>query len=246
MPATTKGNNAPKYVLGVDGCRAGWVAVRRSIDGDSTGAAIWPDFATLMREAATNAAMTIVDMPIGLADKERRTCEKLARQLLKPKRTPSVFSSPLRPMLNFATWEEANCWGKNLGPGMGLQKQAWAITPKIREIDDAITPQDQMRLGEGHPEIAFWRLNGGAPCDHPKRKPEGAKERRNLLARNGFANAEELFVKLKEIVGRGVARDDVYDACALALTAEARLIGMAQHLTDGSRDARGLLMEIWG
>jgi len=235
-----------KYVLGVDGCRAGWISVWRSLEGKSTGAAVWPDFETLMREANANVEMTIVDMPIGLADQERRACEKLARSLLKPKRATSVFSSPLRPMLSLGSYEEANAWGKALGPGFGLQKQAWMIAPKIKEIDALISPADQARISEGHPEIAFWRLNGGAPCNHPKRKPKGAEERRELLAQNGFSNAEDLFKKLKTVADRGIARDDVYDACALALTAEARLNGNAQHLTDGKRDVRGLLMEIWG
>ena len=120
------------------------------------------------------------------------------------------------------------------------------IVPKIREIDEIIQPSDQNRLAEGHPEVAFWRLNGGKSCRYPKRKAEGAQERLALLTAGGIANAEIIYQKLKSAFGGGLARDDVYDACALALTAKARLAGDATHLTDGAKDSRGLKMEIWG
>jgi predicted RNase H-like nuclease len=193
-----------------------------------------------------DAAMTIVDMPIGLADADRRHCEFLARRKLTPGRTSSVFSSPRRPMLGFASYAEANAWGKAQQQNGGLSKQAWMIAPKIREIDDVITPADQARLGEGHPEVAFARLKGG-PCAFAKRKPEGQRERLQLLKRAGVTNAEDIYLALRaEHGGQAVGRDDVYDACVLALTAKARLENRALRLSDDARDARGLLMEIWG
>lgn len=151
-------------------------------------------------------------------------------------------------MLGFAAYEEANQWGKQQGPdgGGGLSKQAWMITPKIREIDAVISPDDQDRLGEGHPEVAFTRLNDGEPCRFAKRTTEGKRERRALLSRNGLTSAHDLFRRLKQMHGSGVAEDDIYDACALALTARARLEGKAIRLSDDERDARGLVMEIWG
>jgi predicted RNase H-like nuclease len=56
----------------------------------------------------------------------------------------------------------------------------------------------------------------------------------------------EHYERLKKTFGSQVSLDDVYDACVLAITAKARLAGEALHLTDGARDSRGLLMEIWG
>lgn len=204
-----------------------------------------PDFKALRGMAP--AAMTIIDMPIGLADAGRRACEAMTRQKIGPRRS-SVFSAPRRPMLAFSDYAQANEWGKRQGKalGGGLSKQAWMIVPKIRDIDAVITPADQDYVGEGHPELAFWRLNGGAPCRRPKREKEGAEERRALLDRAGIADAAAHFDALRKRYGRGVALDDVYDACVLALTAEARLNGEAVRLSDGARDARGLVMEIWG
>ena len=257
MPATTSGISAKdgtqhasmgRFVIGVDGCPAGWAAVRLNLFDGGIAAFITKNFAGLLRDSGADAAMIMVDMPIGLASEGKRGCEVLARKLLKPLRHASVFSSPRRPMLDFETYGEANAWGKRQQAiGVGLSKQAWMIAPKIAEIDAAITSADQARLGEGHPEVAFARLNGGTPCAHAKKKPEGRDERRCLLESAGITNADALFDALRAEVGAGkVARDDVYDACAMALTAKARLDGNVIRLSDDARDARGLLMEIWG
>lgn len=151
-------------------------------------------------------------------------------------------------MLACADYAAANALGKSQGTegGGGLSRQAWGILPKIREIDAAIKPRDQARLGEGHPEVAFCRLNGSAPCRHSKRTPEGLRERREILSGHAIVNADALFEDLKKSAPRSVACDDVFDACALALTAEARLAGRALRFSDDARDARGLVMEIWG
>lgn len=248
-PAKTTGrrNAARDFVLGVDGCRAGWAAIRLNLYDNAASGFVAPFFSALIEDSGRDATMVVVDMPIGLADAGRRGCEALARAILKPNRASSVFTPPRRPMLAFDRYEDANRWGKAQEPKGGLSKQAWMIAPKIREVDAAIAPAHQARLCEGHPEIAFARLNAGKPCAHPKRTEDGAAERRALLARAGLSNAEEIYRTLR--AGHGAAavkRDDVYDACALALTARARLQGTATHLTDGARDARGLLMEIWG
>ncbi len=247
MPMTPKttaaGIGCNAFVLGGDGCRAGWVAVRVNLCDHQASGFIAERFSELIAE---KCAMLIVDMPIGLATEGRRDCERQARRKLSPGRTSSVFSSPRRPMLEFASYQDANAWGKAQQPkGGGLSKQAWMIAPKIREIDAAISPADQARIGEGHPEVAFARLKG-APCAHPKRTAQGANERLDLLMRAGVSNAEEIYQSLRAQAGaRAIGRDDVYDACVLALTARARLDGTAWRLGDGARDARGLVMEIW-
>lgn len=248
MPATIKGKtgNLPVKgcVLGVDGCRAGWAVVCVNLCDNRVSGWIATSFAEIL--GVKQAAMIIVDMPIGLCETGPRACEALARKLLSPLRHSSVFSSPKRPMLAFDRYEDANAWGKQ-HCGTGLSKQAWMIAPKMCEIDEVITPADQVRLGEGHPEVAFARLNNEKPCVWPKRKIEGQAERRALLERAGMVEAEDIYLSLRAEHGASaVARDDLYDAAALALTAKARLDGAALHLTDEARDARGLIMEIWG
>ena len=196
--------------------------------------------------------MTMADMPIGLADEAARACERDARALLSPLRHASVFSPPRRGMLAFDDYAAANAWGKaqakrltGAEKGGGLSRQAWMIAPKIREVDAFMTPARQARLAEAHPEVAFWRLNGGKPCAHAKRAADGRAERRALLAANGL-DPDPHFADLRKAAGGGAGLDDWYDACALALTAKARLEDAAVRLSDDARDARRLVMEIWG
>lgn len=196
--------------------------------------------------------MTMADMPIGLGDETARACETEARALLSPLRHASVFSPPRRGMLAFADYSAANAWGKaqakrltGAEKGGGLSRQAWMLATKIREVDAFMTPARQARIAEAHPEVAFWRLNGGAPCAHAKRTAEGRAERNALLTANGL-DPDPLFADLRKAAGGGAGLDDWYDACALALTAKARLEGEAVRLGDDARDARGLAMEIWG
>ena len=49
-------------------------------------------------------------------------------------------------------------------PPRKVSKQLFNIAPKIREVDEALRapPDAAGRVFEVHPELAFWRLNGGA------------------------------------------------------------------------------------
>lgn len=151
-------------------------------------------------------------------------------------------------MLAYKTHAEASAWGMAQGraAGGGLSIQAWHILGKIAEIDQVVSPRLQSMVGEGHPEVAFLRLNGGRACAHRKVRSAGRTERLQILAKNGLAVSNEFLAEAKAVFGGRAKPDDVLDACALALTAKARLEGQALHLTDGARDARGLVMEIWG
>jgi predicted RNase H-like nuclease len=205
--------------------------------------AIADSFGALMDGPLASTHLIVVDMPIGLPDTPGRACEREVRRAIGPRRS-SVFSSPLRGMLAFSDYQVANAYGK--AHGAGLSKQAWMITRKIREIDAWIAPALQSRVIEGHPELAFTRL-GGAPCAFPKRHADGARERKRILEANGLS-AEPLLRMTRETYPfkRMFADDDLVDACAMALTAEAIAAKTAWRLGDGARDARGLLMEICG
>jgi predicted RNase H-like nuclease len=232
-----------RYVLGVDGCRAGWLVATRFLDRSEFNVDFAKSFRSILDGPGRGAAAIMVDMPIGLADAGSRVCETEARRRLGPRRA-SVFSSPLRAMLDFDRYEDANAYGK--ARGRGLSRQAWMIAPKIKEIDGLIAPADQRIIGEAHPELAFAAL-GGRPCAHPKRTPQGAAERRRLLETAGVHSLNALIGGLREKARArsSFADDDVIDSIALTLTAAARLVGTAIRLGDGARDARGLLMEIW-
>ncbi|TIX09969.1 MAG: DUF429 domain-containing protein, partial [Mesorhizobium sp.] len=88
-----------RMLVGVDGCKAGWIAVHRHPDA-APWVSVFPGFAALL--AALPASATIaVDMPIGLPDSSQkggRGPEALVRPLLGGRQS-SVFSIPSRAAL---------------------------------------------------------------------------------------------------------------------------------------------------
>jgi len=221
-------------VAGIDGCRGGWLMVRRSPERGSADFVIFEHWRDL-----PEADMIAVDMLIGLPESGERGCDRLARKLLG-KRRSSVFLGLRRPLLDFADYPSANEWAKS--DGAGLSKQAWYLLDKIREIDSAIKPDDQARIRETHPELAFLALKG-APLQQSKKSPDGIAERTELLEAAGFGRIQSWIDLLG---GERALADDLLDACALALAAERMQRGEAMRLPDDPpRDAKGLAMEIW-
>lgn len=232
----------PRTALGVDGCRAGWVVAERSA---RRGAPVELRLARSFAEVLERRDATLaVDLPVGLPDGPRvvpRDCDREARALLGSRRS-TVFAPPLRGHLG------ARTYGARLR-GAGLSIQAFHLLPKLREVDAALGPEDQERVLEAHPELAFQRL-AGEPLAEPKRTREGRLRRRALLAEArrpsvpGALDALDRF--LKETRRYEVAEDDALDALVLTRTAWLRERGRARCLpSEPPRDARGLRMEIW-
>lgn len=233
-------------VAGVDGTKSGWVAV------------IW-DGATCNVRSARSAAQLIqlldsstligIDMPIGLpesAEPGGRDCERLARKVLRAKAS-SVFSSPVRASLAATTYQEAMRINRASSThGLGISKQCHALFGKLREIDAMVTPQNQERIFEVHPEVSFAILAEqlGEQTPLPSKKTvAGAISRIRLLEAAGFRSLQSLMERVREF---GAAEDDLLDACVSAWTAQRRAAGTAKRLPDDPpRDSRGLAMEIW-
>lgn len=219
---------------GVDGCRGGWLMVRRYPARGTADFLIFEHWRDLPA-----ADMIAVDMPIGLPDSGERRCDRLARKKLGPRRS-SVFLGLRRPLLDFETYAAANEWAKT--DGAGLSKQAWYLLGKIRELDGIVTPGSQARIRETHPELAFLALKG-KPLAHSKKTQEGIAERRDLLREAGFGRIDPW---LELLSAENAVADDLLDACALALAAERMLRGEGKRLPDDPLcDAKGLRMEIW-
>lgn len=224
-------------IAGIDGCRSGWLIVEAN--GDLSKAEL--QFAPNWNSVNCAAKIVAVDMPIGISQRGVRQCEVEARKLLSPY-AARVFKSLSRGALRFAQseWKTANQWSKGQGFG-GISKQIWNIRPKIKEIDRAIASADQARIYEAHPELAFARINGGKPLDS-KHTPEGLRARKRLLVREGFTNLDSW---LQDLRGKGAKADDLFDACALSLTARNILHGHAIHLPEVVEcDSRNLRMSI--
>ena len=84
-------------VLGVDGCRAGWVgALLRGTTYDVLVAADIASLVAAARHAAPDLAVVAIDIPIGLPDDRPRLTDRLARSRLPVGRKSSVFPTPSR------------------------------------------------------------------------------------------------------------------------------------------------------
>lgn len=224
-------------VCGIDGCRGGWVVVTARV---RPWRVLAVDVVSRLDAALAGPAEFIaIDMPIGLARHGPRACDQLARSMLGARRS-SVFPAPVRAVLDAEDYPDA-LRRSRAASGVGLSKQTWHLVPKIIELDSLMTPALQPRVREAHPELAFARL-GGAPMSTHKSAPAGRAERVAVIgeppvATGGLTGTAH---------GARAGADDLLDALVLAHVAADMITGDAIVVGDGSRDERGLVMEIWG
>ncbi|NBN65867.1 DUF429 domain-containing protein [Pannonibacter tanglangensis] len=240
---------APRWIAGVDGCPAGWIAVLAPADDLSRATVrVVPRLDELL-DATPRVEVLAIDMPMGLPERTRpggRGPEAAVRPHLGARQS-SVFSIPSRRAVyapDYATaCAEALATSE---PPRKVSKQAFCLFPKIRELDGLLRAGASDRVYEVHPEVAFWRLNGGRAMQLPKKikgkvNPDGLDERRALLRAEGLP-AEVL----QQRPPRGAAADDLVDACVCLLIARRLLEGTATPFpAEPERDACGLQMAIW-
>lgn len=223
---------------GIDGCKGGWVVAEASGEGGSVSFRILPRqrLAEIFQEADTGGAIVVIDMPIGLPDREPRTCDGLARRVVGPRRASSVFPVPCRA----AVYTKGNPSLVNERVfGKRLSRQSLAILDRIREVDELMGVERQKCVREAHPEVGFAVLNGG-PLTHPKKTKEGVRERLCILRATGIVfdvDAVRSMFKASD-----VARDDIIDAAVCLATAKRIVPGAAQPIAP--LDGTGLRMEI--
>jgi predicted RNase H-like nuclease len=224
-------------VAGVDGCRAGWVIVtcqgRRVVNVSAVA-----DLQTLVEQIDSGTLqVAAIDIPIGLAEKDRRESDREARKRLGARRS-SVFPAPVRAVLAAMSYEEA-CAISRATSGRAISKQLFNILPKIREVDALVTPERQRHLVEMSPELSLALL-GGAPMAHSKLSAAGRTERLRVLGAYFGRDGVERAATHPPATAKA---DDVLDAFAGAWTAWRVAAGEHLHL-GGERDGRGLRMEM--
>jgi len=225
------------FVAGVDGCRAGWVRFAVEIPSLVTSVEV-VDLTEVLRNRPADLACIGIDIPIGLLDGSR-ACDKAARKLLAQPRGTSVFAAPCRAALSATTHAAASQINRDK-TGRGLSQQAFGIIPKIKQVDDAITPECQNWAFEVHPEVCFWALNKRHPMTHNKKTKEGAVERIALL-RRVFPEIEKHLASRPHRVGA----DDLLDAAAAAWTALRCYRKEAECVCVPERDQKGLEATIY-
>ena len=226
-------------VVGVDGCPGGWLAVAYDGDAGTIAPAVHRSFVEVLA-AYPDAERIGIDIPIGLIEVGRRRADLEARKVLGPRRN-SVFPAPDPRVVAAPTYAEANRRFRSM-TGRGVSRQAFAIFPKVIEVNRTLTPALQGRVFEVHPEVCFWAL-GGRPMEHRKRSTEGFEERRALLADAlGIAIPER---RAAGVMAKPAGADDVLDAIAAAWTARRDALGQSGRLPEEPQvDGRGLRMEM--
>ena len=217
------------HYLGLDGYRRGWVAAWIDDQGNHG----FDYSIRLSRLLAMPHQRAMIDMPIGLKMAGHRKCDIRARELAGS----SVFMGARRNLWEFPDQASANQhYWRHEGPGMGISCQLWNIRDKIKEVDDFITPDRQVTIGEAHPELIFRKLGDQLRLEG-KKSARGRDQRIKLLADRGFVKISK-WLTLR--YGTGIGRDDLIDACACAVAAR----DSNTRLGDDEVDSRGLRMEI--
>jgi predicted RNase H-like nuclease len=216
--------------IGVDGCRGGWVW--SAWDEGAGGAGEW--HSGWVRRAEELEALAcggdiLIDIPIGLPAPEGRgrACDSAARRALG-KRSATVFSPPIRAVLDAPDWAAANHTQRALGAG-GISRQAWGLVPKLREVDAWLAGGARVRerVLETHPELLFAALAGGHPLIPGKKSREGRALRLALLEEVAPGAADAAGLRARAHPRSILAPDDILDAMvagwAASLPAERRL-----------------------
>jgi len=229
-------------ICGADGCKGGWVVVEENLDAREISWRVVPTLRDLATGKSPPQIITL-DVPIGLPDKGSRACDLEARKLLGPGRASSVFPAPIRPILQASSHAEASA-ARAAVEGKRLSIQAWAIIPKVREVDDILRGDADLRarVREVHPEICFYFMAGRRPMQFKKKKRAGRDERRSLLVAEFGYVVDDALGDLRSL---GCAADDLLDAFAALWTARRIAKGTALTLPAlPPRDRYGLMMEM--
>ncbi|MBR0937023.1 DUF429 domain-containing protein [Bradyrhizobium jicamae] len=221
-------------VRGLDGFSRGWVAVTVDVDRRTI------SFHTGIAEAlAPPFDRAGIDIPIGMTEDGARECDLLARARLRP-HISRVFTGARRWLWqDFSDPDEANAEALRRGETR-VSRQLWHIGRKIMEVDAFVSANPARDIREVHPELVFLRLNRGEPLPSKKSR-EGDALRCRLLRREGFREIDRWLTEVR--IGTGAKRDDVLDACAVAVAAW----NPQGSVPEGTppRDACNLPMQIW-
>jgi predicted RNase H-like nuclease len=205
-------------VAGIDGTKAGWVAVVLD-DGRFLRDAVLRPVDTTFPEL-TDSEVLAIDIPIGFGP---RQADVAARAYLAGAAS-TVFTTPTREILEMP-----------FGPGLGVSAQAHALGPRVQHITRLAL--DDKRIREVHPEVSFRAMNEGRPLRYRKKSAGGALERVELLDSHG--------IRLDLGAAASAPLDDVLDAAAAAWSANRIAAGEALTLPDPPEILDGRQIAIW-
>ena len=234
--------NHHSHIVGVDGAKRGWLAVWHN--GSQFSFAKYDTPGALLAEHHL-AEVIAVDVPIGLSDRGPRVPDQLARRFVGSKRASSIFSAPVRGILDAQSQSEASSRHRAID-GRGYGAQSFAILPYIRAWDVVLrqTAAAREKVYEIHPEVCFAALNDGIGIASSKKSRDGAYQRAELLCREFGSDAVSDLVE--RIPSRVAAPDDVLDALVALWSARRIADGGAKSLPESPIvDSEGLRIAIF-
>jgi predicted RNase H-like nuclease len=99
-----KGIVKNSMLAGIDGYKKGWIAAVELKPGKMV-VRTYPNFRAILDDGSLT--LIVIDIPIGLLDHGARTCDVEARRLLGRVRGSSVFTAPMRTLLDADNWKES-------------------------------------------------------------------------------------------------------------------------------------------
>jgi predicted RNase H-like nuclease len=234
-------------LIGIDGCRAGWVCAASDSNLSSVAFSILNDLTETVSNAGRERNIVVIDVPIGLPSRESRKCDDAARRYLPGNRKSSVFPAPCRDTLAATTFKDA-CERNRRACGKGVSKQLFGILRKICEADKLMTAELQQWVREAHPEVTFAALAGPGSGALPRKSKEIGQIRRIELLGRFIRDVDlpRIRAQRQRLGARDVDVDDLIDAVACLITAYRLSNSQAVVLPEGETqvDDRGLRAEI--
>jgi predicted RNase H-like nuclease/predicted enzyme related to lactoylglutathione lyase len=210
-------------VAGVDMAGGGWAVV--VLEGGRVADAFRCE--SFAEALLVDAEVVAVDIPIGIPLSAPRPADVAARRFVGA-RASSVFPTPVRPVLEAATYVEARATAVEL-TGKSVSAQSYALRHRILEVDEHARSDE--RVIEVHPEVSFSELARRPLLS--KHRTDGLAERRALLEHAG--------IELPHEVAR-IAEPDLLDATVAAWSARRYAQGEALPLPEGHE---GRIGAIW-
>lgn len=234
-------------VIGIDGCRKGWVAAEISAEFRFR-LMFYETLEACFRGRLQKLHYALIDIPIGLRTRgsEERLCEPLARRRLLSRKS-SVFPVPVRAAVYETRGAEAASRVNFRLSGKKISRQTWNLCPKIREADQFLLKHFSLRkrVAESHPELCFAALNGGKPMTCSKKDPRGRAQRLRLLEKF-WPTVKTQWTDYPQRFPGTACLDDLLDAAVLALNAR-KIFKEGKKLTlpeNPERDEKGLPMQM--
>lgn len=228
-------------LAGVDGCRAGWLAV--TYYNGCYGYGLYPHFKDFLK-SRPELKRILIDIPIGLSSPGfPRTVDALLRKEL-PGRGSTVFNVPCRDAVYESDKSRARAANIRV-EGKSLSVQSLNICGKIKDVDTLLPLKNGPLLLESHPEAGFKSLNRGKVLLSKKNTPRGREERLSLLENADIAAGKAYRDMLKAFKMKDAKPDDLLDALCLCVINRSAADDRLGFIEDrNNRDEKGVPIRI--